>query len=188
MRARRCHAGIRRRISPHPSLLEGGRADGTPEADLRCVVVCGPPPACRTAFNQPRCIGRRTVRAQRSSAALPDQSDLCPHPCRHQRFGCGPRWQPTLRKGCPSLKRTDPQTPHSRRRAGGASGSSGMRTPPEEATPQTPPASPRTIPVIIRARSRAGGEGSMRVIRRGGDKILRPEKIHTSQILRGTHC
>ena len=34
--------------------------------------------------------------------------------------------------------------------------------PPEGAAPQTPPAGPRTIPVIIRARSRAGREGMMR--------------------------
>ena len=103
----------------------------------------------------------QTVRLRRSARDLPTSLHRSP---------CGTRWQPTLRRACAPLKRTDPQTPPIGRRVGGAARSSGTRAlrkgtrrrrRPPGISPKRSPQGPRTIPAIVRPVGWAGGEDMM---------------------------
>ena len=124
----------------------------------------GPPSAFRAGFFD--LATPEPLRDPMAADASHPRPDL-PSPSHGNGLGC-------LR----TLKRTDPQTPHSRRRAGGAARPSGTpplrkgkrrRRRPPGSSPKRSPQGPRTIPAIVRPVRWAGGEGMMGDGCGGGD-------------------
>ncbi len=143
------------------------REGGTPKADPSIGCKDGPPSAFRAGFGD--LATSEPLRDPMASDASHPRPDL-PSPSHGDGLGC-------LR----TLKRTDPQTPRSRRRVGGAARSSGTRAlrkgPRRRRRPPRPSPFgsgpwPRTIPAIARPVWWAGGDRIMQGIGEGVDFFL----------------
>ncbi len=135
-----------------------GTGDGAPEARLRLVFYMW------LASGAPRGVFQ-TLRRVPASAPLPGP--------RLSNAGTSARSPPRLspRGGWAvsgSARRPVTWGPSPSGGTPGLRGSVRVAAPPEEAAPRTPPAGPRTIPVIIRAHPRAGGGRSMGRCGNGG--------------------
>ena len=158
-------------VSVCRALRDGGRnAEGRP---FDWYDQDGPPSAFRAGFLDPFSPGAarsgRAVVSRLSGALRRSASSFA---CHRHASEEAPMAAGASQGLAAELKRTDPQSPHSGRRAGGASGPSGARRLRKEprrrrrtagaSALRRSPLGPRTIPAIVRPVSRAGGERMMR--------------------------